>query len=127
MEGRMLVKPFDVPVLALSAALACALGAAAYSKGAAASQVVIRGDGKTWVYPLDGEVRLAVPGGLGITEVEIRPGRAAIVSSPCANQTCVAAGGLGKNGQWAACLPNRVFLLVEGSGSGAGDVDAAAW
>jgi hypothetical protein len=60
--------------------------------------------------------------------VEIRGGRARIVSSPCVNQTCVAAGAVHSPGQWTACLPNRVMVSISGSNSEAeGAVDAASW
>ena len=53
-------------------------------------------------------------------------GKAAIVASPCSGQTCVAAGALHKNGQWTACLPNRVFILIEGA-EGEDAIDAVSW
>lgn len=35
-------------------------------------------------------------------------------SSDCPDKVCVATGVLSKSGEWAACLPNRVFLKVVG-------------
>lgn len=119
------IKPLDIPVIALAAVLALLAGKAAYS-GASSSRVVVRTQDKNWIFPLDAEERVSVPGTIGETVVEIHNGRAAIVSSPCAGQTCVAAGTLHRNGQWAACLPNGVFLLVEGTEDADG-VDAASW
>ena len=119
------MKVFDVPVIALALAVTLYIGVKVYSGEAVPSRVVIRGPDKTWVFPLDAEELVIVDGPLGETGVKISGGRAAIVSSPCGGQTCVAAGEIHKNGQWAACLPNRVFLLVEGEGGDA--VDAASW
>lgn len=123
------LKPLDIPAIVLAAALAAAAGAAAHSGGASSSRVTIRGADKTWTFPLDAEELARIPGPLGETVVEIRGGRASILASPCGEQTCVAAGALCKNGQWAACLPNRVFLLVEGPAAGGvdGEVDAGSW
>jgi len=126
MKGKTLFKPLDIFVIALAAAITLALGGAVYSGGSSSSRVIIRGADKTWVYPLNAEVQVDVPGPLGETRVEIHDGKAAIVASPCAGQTCVAAGALHKNGQWAACLPNRVFVLVEGA-DGSEAVDASSW
>ena len=116
----------DIPVIALAIALTLVIGGVVYSRDAASSRVIIRGPGKAWVYPLDAEEQVIVPGIIGETKVKISGGRALIVSSPCGGQTCVAAGELHKNGQWAACLPNGVFLLIEGA-EGKDAVDAAAW
>ena len=122
----MKLKPLDIPVIALAAALTVIIGLKAYGRGADSLSVVVKSPDKTWIFPIEAKERVSAAGPLGETLVEIRGGRAAIVSSPCNGQTCVAAGELHKNGQWAACLPNRVFVLIEGAGD-ADDIDAAAW
>ena len=126
MRKKTPLKPLDIPVILLAAALALILGRAAYSGENAVSTVKIRGPDRSWIFPLNAEETVSVTGSIGETRVEIRGGRAAIVSSPCGGQTCVAAGELHRNGQWAACLPNMVFVLIEGADKG-GTVDAAAW
>lgn len=120
------VKPMDILVIALAAAFTAFIGIKVYSGGYASSNVIIRGPDKTWVYPLNSEADIHVSGPLGETVVHIHEGRAEIVSSPCEGQTCVAAGAMTKNGQWAACLPNRVVVLIEGTDNENG-VDAASW
>jgi len=122
----MKLKPFDIPVIVLAAALTVIIGMKAYSRGTDSLSVVVKGPEKTWVFPIKAEERVSVAGPLGETLVQIHDGRAAIVSSPCNGQTCVAAGELQKNGQWAACLPNRVFILIEGAGD-EDVIDAASW
>ena len=122
--SRLPLKPLDIPVVVLAAALTLFIGAAVYSGGTVSSRVVVRGPDRTWIFPLNAEEMVTVTGSIGETRVEISRGRAAIVSSPCGGQTCVAAGGLHNNGQWAACLPNRVFLFIEGVEDA---VDAATW
>jgi len=122
----MLLKPLDVPVIILATALTVIIGLKAYDRGTNSLNVVVRGPDKTWIFPLEAEEQVSVAGSIGETLVEISKGRAAIVSSPCNGQTCVAAGEIDKNGQWAACLPNRVFILVEGA-SNADAIDAASW
>lgn len=120
------LKPLDIPVIVLALLLCMAVAAAVYSGGTSSSRVIVRGPDRTWIFPLDAEEELTVAGAIGETVIKIQKRTAAIVSSPCGGQTCVAAGELHKNGQWAACLPNRVFLLVEGS-QGRDAVDAASW
>jgi len=122
----MMLKPLDIPVIILITALTVITGLKAYGRGANSLNVVVRGPDKTWIFPLEAEERVSVAGSIGETLVEIRNGRAAIVSSPCNGQTCVAAGEINKNGQWAACLPNRVFILVEGAAE-TDAIDAASW
>ena len=123
--GRdFLFKPLDILVIALAAAFAICLGGSVYSREKSSSRVIIRGPDKTWIFPLDAEEKVTVTGSAGETTVRIHGGRAAIVSSPCGGQTCVAAGEMHRNGQWAACLPNMVFILIEGGGE---SIDAASW
>ncbi|MDR2499567.1 MAG: NusG domain II-containing protein [Treponema sp.] len=119
------LKPADYGILltALGSIIVTALGV--YAKPQAAQQVWIRSDAGTWVYPLDAEERVRIPGPLGDTVVAIRNRQAAVLASPCANQTCVAAGHINAGGQWLACLPNRVFVLIQGSGKDA-PLDASA-
>jgi hypothetical protein len=117
-------------LLALSAVLVAAIPV--YGGGGDQYTVTLKGEGGTWVFPGDAEETVAVAGPLGDTVVEIRGRRARVLSSPCQNQTCVAAGYIHSRGQWTACLPNRVLVSVAGgsgekkSGEG-GEVDAAAW
>jgi hypothetical protein len=124
--NRLLFKPFDIPVIVLALALTVIVGWQAYNRGNDSPSVMVKGPDKTWIFPLEADERVSVAGPIGETLVEIRRGRAAIVSSPCNGQTCVAAGELNKNGQWAACLPNRVFILIEGAGA-PDAIDAASW
>ena len=120
------LKALDILILAISAATIVIIGGMAYSGDASSSRVIVRGPGKTWDYPIDAEVELHVEGSIGETVVRISNGRAAIVASPCSGQTCVAAGELHRNGQWAACLPNKVIVLLEGRDGDSG-IDASSW
>jgi hypothetical protein len=126
MKGNKILKVLDIPVIALATALTLIIAVTVHGRQTASSRVIVRGPDKTWVFPLEAEELVSVVGYIGETVVEISGGRTAIVSSPCGGQTCVAAGTLHKNGQWAACLPNKVFLLIEGTPA-QDDVDAASW
>jgi hypothetical protein len=124
------LKPFDYISFFTAAALIALSVIPVYSQRGGRNAVTLKGEGGAWVFPLDAEETVAVPGPLGDTVVEIRGGRARVLSSPCLNQTCIAAGAVHSHGQWIACLPNRVMVSVgsagEASGEG-GEIDGAAW
>jgi hypothetical protein len=121
------LKPLDFFIIGLSSAATALLAFAVYGHSRDAGQAIIRGGGKTWVFPLDAEEEVRVSGPLGETVVEIRGGQSRVLSSPCDNQTCVAAGRLNRRGQWTACLPNKVFVYIEGTGDDAATLDSTTW
>ena len=89
---------------------------------------MIRGQGREWSFPLETKETVIVSGPLGNTVVRIDDNHAWVESSPCGNQTCVAAGLVTRQGQWAACLPNNVLLIIESAPAMTGeDVDAVVW
>ena len=111
----MRLKPFDIPAVVVAAAVAVASAVFVYGIGTGETRVIIESGGKTWVYPLTAEETISVPGEIGVTVVHIHDGKAGVESSPCTNKTCVQAGTIDSNGQWVACLPNGVFVRIEGS------------
>jgi hypothetical protein len=120
------VRPFDALAILLSFSLVAAFSLFAYSGATEAPRAVVKGEGGEWILPLDRDVEVAVEGPIGRTEVLVESGEVRIESSPCANQTCVRSGAVSKPGQWVACLPNRVFVRIEG-GRKEEPVDAAAF
>ena len=121
----MRLRPLDFAAAILAAA-AIALSSASIMSGGGALRVVVSGDAGEWVYPLDKEQVVGVDGPVGRTYVEIHGRAVHIESSPCRNQTCVAAGDIVSAGQWVACLPNRVFVRIEG-GEADDAIDARAF
>ncbi|MBP7095074.1 MAG: NusG domain II-containing protein [Spirochaetia bacterium] len=127
MENRRSpVKPLDLALVA-AAILATAFGAVS-ALGARGTPRVIVSDGDSeWIYPLDVDRSLSVEGPLGVTLVVIEGGHVHVHESPCGNQTCVAAGEIERPGQWVACLPNKVFVRVDGARADAVSPDAGSW
>lgn len=115
MRVKFSIKPLDIVVIVLAAAAIGFASLSVYGKKNAAPEVVISGQGGEWVYPLKDDRHVEVEGPIGITVVAIHDGKVAIEDSPCPNKTCVAAGAISEPGQWVACLPNQVFVRVEGS------------
>jgi hypothetical protein len=127
MKNTMPVKPMDSIMIFLALLLTGFSAYKAYIHPGGSLQVVIQGPGKEWVFPLDAEEILAVEGPLGHTLVRIHEGQAWVESSPCVNKTCTASGHVYKPGHWAACLPNNVFLKIEGSEDPPDAPDRVAW
>ena len=122
----MLLKPFDFGIAIPLLGLVIASFFGAYSDTGGRSMVNLKGEGGEWVFPLDAVEMVSVSGPLGDTVIEINGSTARVVSSPCLNQTCIAAGALHAPGQWTACLPNRVMLYVS-EGETENNVDTTAW
>ncbi|MDR2767858.1 MAG: NusG domain II-containing protein [Treponema sp.] len=122
------LRVLDLVLLCLCLAVTVFLSLRIYSSPEK-PRFVLRGRNGRWVYPLDRaeNALVEVEGPLGVTTVQLSGGRARILSSPCPNQSCIAAGAIHDSGQWIACLPNGVFVGVESSGGATRDIDAAAW
>ncbi len=86
--------------------------------------LVIEAPSGSWVYGLDTDRTIDIPGPLGNTVVEIAKGEAKIIDSPCPNKTCISSPPVSKKGQWNACLPNQVIIRVDGDAGAADEIDA---
>jgi hypothetical protein len=120
-----MIKIWDIVALVLAVAVIGVFSVAAYGSGSEAAYAEIRSDEGTALYPLDRDTTVAIEGPLGTTYIEIAGGHAGIVDSPCRDKLCIRAGMLGRDGRWAACLPNRVFLRIVGGQED--EVDALAF
>jgi len=79
-----------------------------------------------WIEPLNVDREIEVTGPLGPTFIHIEGGAVAITASPCKNKLCISMGAVSGSDQWIACLPNKVFVRIEGSVQ-KDEVDAAAF
>ena len=77
--------------------------------------LVAKSTQEEYVFPLDRDGEYKVLGLYGNSVIEVIGGKARFKDSPCPNKTCVQHGFISSPGEWAACLPNDVFILVEGS------------
>lgn len=108
--------------MVLSVAALVALSISVYG-GPAAAVLVVSSGGQDWIYPLSQDREIKVQGVLGITVIHIDEGTAHIDDSPCTNKTCIASPPLRNTGDWSACLPNGVFIRIEGA-EGSDELDA---
>jgi len=110
----MRIRPLDVLSIVLSIAAVAGVSVYALGDSGEPTQVSLKSADGEFLYALGQSREIDLDGPIGHTHVEIDGTRARVVSSPCRDQICVAAGWLESNGDWTACLPNRVFLRVEG-------------
>jgi len=122
---KLQFKISDVIIILLASGFTFFSAYRAYIKPQGQAQVLVRGHDSEWAFPVDAEETVVVSGPLGDTVVRIHNNRAWVESSPCENQTCVSSGSVARQGQWAACLPNNVLLMIKGTGGD--DVDAVVW
>ena len=115
----------DIAALLLSLGVAGAI--TRWVLGSRSGRAVIRvtAPNATWLLRPEEDQVLDVSGPLGSNRIVVRGGEVFVDSAPCANQICVKTGTVSRPGQWIACLPNRVFVAVEGSG--AEQVDARSY
>jgi hypothetical protein len=127
MKVKLPVKITDIVIILLAIGLTVFLAFAAYAKPQNTTQVLIEGENQKWIFPLDAEETVSVKGPLGTSVVKIHGNEAWFESSPCDNQTCVGMGHVNSRMQWVACLPNNVFLIIEGSDDIRKLTDTGAW
>lgn len=89
--------------------------------------VTVSSTNNKWAYDINVDRVETFSGPVGNTTVEIKDGFVRVVSSDCLNKVCISAGKISKVGQWIICLPNDVFVLIEGSIDSGGEVDDIAF
>jgi len=125
-ERKIPVKPWDIVIFFLALVLIGFSFFSIYKKQQNISHVLLEGKNQRWIFPLNAEETVNVPGPLGTTVIRIHKNQTWVESSPCDNKICIGAGHLRNNGAFAACLPNNVLLMIEGNDD-TGEVDGYAW
>lgn len=103
-----------------------ALSFVAFGELGGRPEVHVRSSGKEWVYDLSVDAFATFEGPVGKTTVQIKDNKVRVVDSDCKNKVCIATGWVSRPGQWIICLPNDVFVLIEGSSVGE-DVDDTSY
>lgn len=107
-------RPIDGILLALVLTISVISGFYIYGNRGSRLHLVIEAPSGSWIYDLNTDRTVDIPGPLGNTVVRIEGGTARITDSPCPNKTCIAAPPVAHKGDWNACLPNKVILRVDG-------------
>jgi hypothetical protein len=58
---------------------------------------------------------IEVQGKLGISRIEVKGGRVRMIDSACPIRLCLQIGWVDRPGQSVICLPNQVWLTIEGA------------
>lgn len=62
----------------------------------------------------------------GNTVIEVRDGTIGFIDSDCGDKTCVRTGSLKNSGDAAACVPNKVAIMISGEKTDS-DIDIMAY
>lgn len=63
-------------------------------------------------YDLEQDASISIKGRLGMSRIEISNGKARFIHSPCKGKLCIQHGWVQHQGDFVACLPNRVSVEV---------------
>ncbi|MEO1766266.1 NusG domain II-containing protein [Thiobacter aerophilum] len=110
-----LLRPGDALTLGMGLMLVVWLAIAALHRDAPQRVIVRAGGQVVAVAGLDGPRRILAHGPLGLSVIEIEPGRARVAADPGPRQYCVKQGWLTRAGDAALCLPNQVSVELAGA------------
>ena len=112
------IKPGDWLVLALGVSVCLAL-VPLILRGGAPERAVVKRDGAVVAeLPLNQKRSVEVSGPLGVTVIEVQPGRARVAADPGPRQYCVRQGWLTQANSIAICAPNHISLSLVGRTQG---------
>jgi hypothetical protein len=116
-EWRELLRPGDL-LTVLLALTVCVSSVVFLWQGGDPDKVIVRSGGQIVAEAgLSREQVIEVEGPLGLTRIEIEPGRARVAEDPGPSQYCVRQGWLTRSGATAICAPNQVTLSLAGGDS----------
>lgn len=104
----------DIAILFLSITIII-LSLGTYTDFTGKPEVRVRTEDGEFVYDLAVDTFATFSGPVGETTIEIRDHKVHVHDSDCRNKVCIAAGWVSSSGDWIICLPNNVFVLVEGT------------
>lgn len=79
-----------------------------------AEYLLVKDTAGEFLYSLDKDQTIVADGPVGESVIVIENKTARFEHSDCQNGLCVLMGAISKGGEWAACLPNKVFISIEG-------------
>lgn len=123
MKKKLFCKPADVIFVVLSLAAITFSFFQLKNNGNSEARLIITSPDREFVYPMNENTELQIEGEIGISIIKIQDNRAFFVDSPCPNHVCTDTPALRFNNDWAACMPNGIFIRIEGGS----DFDSEAY
>ena len=78
---------------------------------------------KEYLYPLNSDLSIEINGPLGTSHIQITNNHVHMSSSPCPLKICVKKGEISEVGEWIACLPNKILIIIKGKKDEKTDID----
>ena len=114
---KLSFKPADFIFFAISVILIVLSLIALSGNSAGPAVAVIKVKDTEYIYPLNQPRELEFEGVLDKAHLVIHDGCIEFVESPCRDKICIHMGQARKDGDFLACLPNRIIVTVEGGKS----------
>lgn len=78
---------------------------------------------KEYIYPLNSDQSIEITGSLGTSHIRIKNNSVSMTSSPCPLKICVKKGEISNSGEWIACLPNKILIIIKGKRNEKTEID----
>ena len=114
---KLSFKPADFLFVAISVILIALSLIALSGNGEGTPKAVIKVNDVEYIYPLNQPRELEFEGVIDKAHLVIHDGCIEFVESPCRDKICIHMGQARKDGDFLACLPNRIIVTVEGGKS----------
>lgn len=111
---KLFLKPADILFGAISVVLITVSFLMLSDIGGSEARAVIKVKDSEYVYPLDQNRDIVLEGVLGEAHLTVKDNHIQFVNSPCRDKICIHMGEAAVQGDYLACLPNRVIVTVEG-------------
>ena len=114
---KLSFKPADFLFLAISVILIALSLIALKGNDDPVAKAVIKVKDTEYIYPLNQPRELEFTGEIDKANLIIHDGCIEFVESPCRDKICIHMGQAREDGDFLACLPNRIIVTVEGGKS----------
>ena len=109
------LKPFDIVfVLIFLIVIFLSFFNLFSKKNEKAAELFVQTPSEKFISSLSKDGIYKFKGLLGESSIQVESGKAKFIDSPCENKNCIQSGEISTHGQWAACLPNGIFINIEG-------------
>ena len=121
------IKAADIIIMAAALTVIFIFSAFSRKSSSGRKQVLIEGSRDDFLYSMDEDRTIYAGGPIGDTVIVIKDNSVHVADSPCRDKLCVSYGILSEIGEWTACLPNRIFISIQGSEEKEHETDDVAY